>query len=66
MEEYRKCPDMRQDSVIRFDMERFPVAMGYVPWQHWHTVYGLEKGLKCGTIFPELNKPFMGVRGGCK
>ncbi|MDE6960350.1 MAG: spore coat associated protein CotJA [Lachnospiraceae bacterium] len=44
----------------------FPVAMAYVPWQRWHTVYDLEKGLSTGTIFPELNKPFLGVRGGCR
>ena len=26
----------------------------------------LEKGLAYGTIFPELNKPFLGVRGGLR
>lgn len=40
--------------------------MAYVPWQYWHRVYDLEKGLACGTIFPELDKPFLGVRGGCR
>lgn len=44
----------------------YPVAMAYVPWQQWYTVYDLEKGLACGTIFPELDKPFRGVRGGCR
>ena len=24
-------------------MEDYPVAMAYVPWQHWHTVFDLEK-----------------------
>jgi len=42
----------------------FPVAMAYVPWQQWGMVYELEKALCVGTIFPELNKPFCGVRGG--
>lgn len=41
------------------------VAMAYVPWQQFGEVYEPDKGLKIGTIFPELNKPFIG-RGCCK
>lgn len=41
-------------------------AMAYVPWQYWDQTYDLEKALQCGTIFPELNKPFSGKRGGCR
>lgn len=40
-----------------------PLAMGYVPPQHWNRTFELSMGLKCGTIFPELQKPFCG-RGG--
>ena len=40
--------------------------MADVPWQHWHRVDDLDKALACGTIFPELDKPFLGVRGGCR
>ncbi|MBQ8185146.1 MAG: spore coat associated protein CotJA [Lachnospiraceae bacterium] len=48
------------------DMDRFPVAMLYVPWQKWNQTYELDRGLKAGTIFPELDKPFRGIRkGGC-
>lgn len=39
------------------------LAMAYVPWQHWNQTYPLDKALACGTIFPELNKPFSGKRG---
>ena len=39
------------------------VAMAYVPWLEFHTVYEPEKALMVGTIFPELDKPFWG-RGG--
>ena len=49
-----------------FRPEDFPVAMAYVPWQRWHTVYDLERALCAGTIYPELDKPFLGVRGGCR
>lgn len=41
-----------------------PIAMAYVPWQEWRSIYEPEKGLHCGTIFEELNKPFRGI-GGC-
>ncbi|MVB09586.1 Spore coat associated protein JA (CotJA) [Caprobacter fermentans] len=37
-----------------------PVAMAYVPFQHFDTTYPAERGLVYGTIFPELNKPFLG------
>ena len=40
-----------------------PVAMAYVPWQHYSQTYELCKALQVGTIFPELNKPFCGKRG---
>ena len=41
-----------------------PEAMAYVPFQQFHTTYPAEQGLEYGTIFPELNKPFLG--GGMK
>lgn len=34
------------------------IAMAYVPWQEWRSLYEVEKGFRCGTIFPELNLPF--------
>ncbi len=35
------------------------VAMAYVPWQELNEVYDPDVALKNGTLFPELNKPFM-------
>ena len=46
-----------------FDMSNMPIAMAYVPWQHFHTTSEVDKALAYGTIFPELNKPFYGRRG---
>lgn len=66
MAEYERTAGCRPVYACTNDMNRFSVAMGYVPWQYWHTVYDLEKALSCGTIFPELDKPFRGVRGGCR
>ncbi|MBQ7955304.1 MAG: spore coat associated protein CotJA [Lachnospiraceae bacterium] len=52
-----------QDYSFDEYFERFPIAMAYVPWQHLCTLYeNLDEALKCGTIFPELYKPFTGRR----
>lgn len=40
-----------------------PLAMAYVPWQIWRDIYETEKGFHCGTIFKELNLPFVGKGG---
>ena len=45
--------------------DRFPLAMAYVPWQYWTETYPLEKALRSGTLFCELDKPFVGRRA-CK
>lgn len=40
-----------------------PIAMAYVPWQQWKDLYDLPKALESGTIFAELDKPFLGKGG---
>lgn len=40
------------------------VGMAYVPWQKWQQPYDYEKGFQAGTIFPDLDLPFLGYRGG--
>ena len=37
-----------------------PLAMAYVPVQSWERVYDLPTALARGTIFPSLDKPFIG------
>ncbi|MCM1427033.1 MAG: spore coat associated protein CotJA [Eubacterium sp.] len=52
-----------KDYNFKEDFDRFPVAMAYVPWQRLTNIYeDLDEALLNGTIFPELNKPFMGRR----
>lgn len=52
-----------KDLPIDHHYDNFPIAMAYVPWQHFGKLYeNLEKGFENGTIFPELNKPFTGRR----
>ena len=41
-----------------------PLAIATVPMQKWRMTYTPEKALKAGTMFAELNLPFMG--GMCK
>lgn len=40
------------------------VGMAYVPWQEWQTPYDAEEAFPIGTIFPDLNLPFLGYEGG--
>lgn len=49
------CNPCRDDN-----MEGMAIAMAYVPWQEWREVYDPKKGLSRGTIFKELDKPFLG------
>lgn len=53
------CTNVREDR-----MSGMPIAMAYVPWQRWKQTYSLEQGLNRGTIFPELDLPF--VMGRCR
>ena len=40
------------------------LAMAYVPKQYWRALYGEEEGLLAGTLFRELDKPFLGEKMG--
>ena len=42
----------------------YVLAMAYVPWQQFSTVYEPDRALSAGTIFPELDKPFLAAKGG--
>lgn len=40
-------------------------AMAYVPYQQWsNSLHSAERALDAGTLFPVLDKPFYGRRGG--
>ena len=61
--QYRYRP-MPSSDVCAKD-SHMPIAMAYVPWQVWQDIYDAEKGFHRGTIFQELDKPFLGM-GGCR
>lgn len=44
------------------DPSLLSLAMGFVPYQAWETPYANDVGLSRGTIFPALDKPFLGER----
>ncbi len=58
------CPPPVMPPERDWSMEHFPLAMAYVPMQQFKRIYELEEALQYGTIFPELNKPFTGGKGG--
>ena len=41
------------------DMQPHVLAMAYVPVQHLDEVYEVDTALDRGTLFPELDKPFL-------
>ena len=53
-------------SFLMPDGQKPVVAMAYVPWQNLNTVYEPDGGLCRGTIFPELDKPWMPVGVCCE
>jgi hypothetical protein len=44
------------------NIDQYPIAMAYVPWQKYGKTYEHEKGFQTGTIFPELDLPFTRTR----
>ena len=56
MENHSSCSCKQEKEVLKLDS--MPLAMAYVPWQEWRSLYEVEKGFRCGTIFAELNLPF--------
>ena len=39
------------------------VAMAYVPYQNPKRIYSTEQAISSGTLFPCLDKPFIGCGG---
>ena len=52
----KSADDMSRPSKLPDDMV---VAMAYVPLQFYSREYEPDEGFDKGTMFPELNKPFM-------
>lgn len=50
------------DSECPIDFSNYPVGMAYVPMQQWGKTYDLDTGFSRGTIFPDLDLPFLAGR----
>lgn len=55
-----KTPSTMQSGFTKTLPENPVVAMAYVPFQTDMTTYDEMKALKAGTLFPVLDKPFVG------
>ena len=54
----------KDENICHIPENKCSLAMAYVPWQKWETMYNEEEALKQGTAFPSLNLPF--CRSGMK
>ena len=54
----RKMADM-DDCPAETDGTR-SLAMAYVPWQRWGSTYEPSVALRRGTLYPDLDFPFIG------
>lgn len=65
-------PPMKQPPMDHCHMEdnkchhhHKPIGMGYVPVQKWKDTYCIQDAFCKGTIFPELDLPFLGCVPNC-
>ncbi len=56
------CSDCRKNSEMSAFPAQTPVGMAYVPYQQWKNVYDPSVALDRGTVFEDLDKPFLGER----
>ena len=62
------CHDTDSYDIANTAETNYRLAMVYSPYQEWQNIYCGEKALENGTIFAELDKPFVGYKcgkGGC-
>ena len=49
----------RRSDRSTWGLEEYPLASMFAPLQQWRSVYDLENGFDRGTIFKELDLPFL-------
>ena len=49
----------RRPARKTWGLEEYPLASVFAPLQQWRNVYDLESGFGRGTIFKELDLPFL-------
>jgi hypothetical protein len=62
------CGFCRNNNVQNTQPSLFPenvsLAMAYVPFQAWQNVYDVDNAFNAGTLFADLDKPFLGYGKG--
>jgi hypothetical protein len=53
-------PAQQQNNMFPAEIS---LAIAYIPLQQITTVYNDEDAFRIGTLFPDLDKPFLGGRG---
>ena len=61
--EYVKCGCGEPLVESSMGLRGYPLASVYSPLQDWVEIYDLDTGFKRGTIFKQLDFPFMGDSG---
>lgn len=56
-------PSQPEDDMFPTEIS---LAIAYIPLQRITTLYENEEAYKIGTLFPDLDKPFLGDRGVCE
>jgi len=51
---------MGRDRFSNIELKKLPLTMAYVPFQTIEGTYSKDEALKAGTLFPNLDKPFLG------
>ncbi len=58
---------MEDNNLINSPCQKFSsLAIAYVAYQKWQNLYSPEVGFHRGTLFTELDKPFIGEEAVCK
>lgn len=58
----KSCPFCPKNNTMSAFPAETPVGMAYVPYQKWKNVYDPSVALDRGTVFEDLDKPFLGER----
>jgi hypothetical protein len=60
IEDIKEIKEMKE---MEENIDNFPLAMAYVPIQKWKNIYANDVALNRGTIFSDLDLPFLGCGG---
>ena len=57
-----RLPVASCDGFNCLDNGDVPLAMAYVPMQRFEDIYDVDQAFCAGTLFCDLNKPFLGKK----